>query len=69
MVGIDHFIKERRFRSAQYYKSSAIERIRHRSIHIVTAIALGAVFLLSQNVEVISLVLGVVLFNLIKSVS
>jgi len=67
MVGIDRFIKERRFRSTQYFKSSMIERIRHQSIHIITAVALGIVFLLSQSVVVRSMILGLVLFNLIKS--
>jgi len=67
MVGIDHFIKERRLKSAQYFKSGTIERIRFRSIYIVSAVALGVLFFLSQSVVVRSLILGLVLFNLIKS--
>ena len=67
MTGIDHFIKERRFGSIQYYKSTVIEKIKHRSIHIVTAIALGVTFVMAQNVVIRSLILGLVLFHLIKS--
>lgn len=68
MVGIDRFVKERRFRSTQFFKSTMIERIRHQSIYIITAIALGIVFLLSQSVVVRSMILGLVLFNLIKTI-
>ena len=68
IVGIDQFTRERRFRSAQYYKSSRIERIKYRSIYIVSAIVLGVALLLSQNVVVRSLILGLLLFDLIKSI-
>jgi len=67
MVGIDQFTRERRYRSVQYFKSSRIERIKHRSMYIVTAIVLGAAFLMSQSVVCRSLILGLLLFNLIKA--
>ena len=67
VVGIDRFIEEKRFRSTQYFKSNLIEKMSHRSIHIASAIALGAAFILSQNVLARSLILGLLLFNLIKS--
>jgi len=69
MVGIDHFIKERRFASAQYFKSNMIEKISHRSKQIASAVALGVAFILSQNVVVRSLILGIMLFNLVISLS
>ena len=69
MVGIDHFKKERRLRSVRYFKSSTIERVTHRSIYIASAIVLGVVFLVSQNVVVRSLSLGLTLFDLTKSIS
>jgi hypothetical protein len=68
MVGIDRFLEERRFLSARYFECNLIEKISHRSIHIASAVALGVGLILSQSVLVRSLILGLALFNLIKSI-